>query len=89
MQFVECPIHPYSDVQVVQSTVLPNLVHHRSHPRAADLGSPAGHRAAHLLHDDGVIACAVQPQLLKNGSYLEQGQPVTGDTFRERSNCHH
>lgn len=64
MQFVERAVHPYSDVQVVQSTVLPNLVHYGRHARSADLSSAAGHGATHFFHNDGVVACAVQSQLL-------------------------
>lgn len=64
VQFVECSVHPHSDVQVVQRSVLANLVHHAGHSGSADLSRTAGHGAAYLLDDDTVVTCAVQTQLL-------------------------
>ena len=31
MQFVESPVHPYGDVQMVQSSVLSDLIDHGRH----------------------------------------------------------
>lgn len=84
MQLVERAVHPHGHVQVVQAAVLADLVHHGGHAGAADLGGAARHGAAHLLHDDGVVARAVETQLLQDGPDLEQGQAVTGDTDTQR-----
>lgn len=52
MSFIEAPVNPHSDVQVVQSSVLPDLIHHSRQPRPTQLSSALGHNATHL-YDNG------------------------------------
>lgn len=76
VQLVECAIHAHCNIQVVQSSVLTDLVHHCSHSSSAQLSCSAGHCAAHLLDDNTVITGAVEPQLLQDRSDLQQGQTI-------------
>lgn len=76
VQLVECAIHTHCNIQVVQSSVLTDLVHHCSHSSSAQLSCSAGHCAAHLLDDNTVITGAVEPQLLQDRSDLQQGQTI-------------
>lgn len=76
MQLVERAVHAHGDVQVVQAAVLADLVHHGGHAGAADLGRAAGHRAAHLLHDDAVVTGAGEAQLLQDRPDLQQRQAI-------------
>lgn len=76
MELVERPVYAHGHVQVVQASVLADLVHHGSHAGAADLGGAVGHGAAHLLDDDAVVAGAVQAQLLQDGPDLQQRQTI-------------
>lgn len=39
MQLVKSPIHSHCDVQVVQASVLPDLIHHGRHTCSAQLSS--------------------------------------------------
>ena len=77
MELVESPIHPHSNIQMVQSSVLTNLVRHGSHSGSAELSGAVGNRSTHFLHDDTVITGAVQAQLLQDAPHLQKGQPVT------------
>jgi len=76
VQLVERAVHAHRGVQVVQASVLTDLVHHGGHAGSAHLRRAAGHRAAHLLHDDAVVAGAVEPQLLQDGPDLQQRQTI-------------
>lgn len=61
MKLIQSPIHTHGHFEVVQPTVLSYLVHYGSHACATELcGAPCNH-SAHLLHDDAVIARALQP----------------------------
>lgn len=77
VQLVERAVHAHGNVQVVQSSVLTDLVHHSSHSGSADLSRTAGHRSAHLLDDNTVITGAVEPQLLQDRPDLQQRQTIT------------
>lgn len=79
VQLVERAVHAHGDVQVVQSSVLTDLVHHGGHPGSADLSRAAGHRAAHLLDDNTVVAGAVEPQLLQDRPDLQQRQTIAAE----------
>ena len=72
MKLVECAIHAHSHVEVVQPSVLADLVHHGSHARTTQLRGPLGHHPAHGLDEDTVVTGAVQAQLLEDGPDLEQ-----------------
>lgn len=76
MEFVKRAVHAHGDVQVVQASVLPDLIHHGRHAGSADLSGAAGHGAAHLLDDDAVVAGAVEAQLLQDSPDLQQRQTV-------------
>lgn len=82
MELVERAVHAHSNIQVVQPSVLTDLVHHGSHPGSADLGSAVGHGAAHLLDDNTVIAGAVEPQLLQDRPDLQQRQTIAVEKRR-------
>lgn len=84
VQLVERPIHADGDLEEVQPAVLPDLVHHGCHAGPAELSSPPGHHRAHLLHDDAVVARALQAEMLEDGADLEQGQAVAGEDTRAR-----
>ena len=71
MELVESAIHPHCDVQMVQSSVLTDLVDHGGHSGSADLSSTTGNSATHFLHDDTVIAGAVQAQVLQDAPHLQ------------------
>ena len=77
VQLVERAIYAHGNVQVVQSSVLTNLVHYSSHSSSADLSSTAGHSATHLLDDNTVITGAVKSQLLQDRPDLQQCQTIT------------
>lgn len=64
VQLIEGAINAHGDVQVVQSSVLPDLVHNSRHAGSADLRGTAGHCATHLLDNNTVITGAVESQLL-------------------------
>lgn len=51
MYFIKRPVHPHSDVQVVQLSVLPDLIDHSRHPCPTQLSSPLGHDPTHLYHN--------------------------------------
>ena len=86
VQFVQRAVHANSDAQVLQAAVTAHLVHHGGQAGAAELGSPPGHHAAHLLHQDAVVTRgAGQAQVLQDGAHLPQGQPVTGPTASQRA----
>ena len=72
MKLVECSIHPHGHVEMVQSSVFPDLIHHGSHACTTQLRGPPGHHAAHGLDKDTVVAGAIQAQLLEDGPDLEQ-----------------
>lgn len=76
VQLVERAVHTHGDVQVVQSPVLTDLVHHRRHSGSADLSGATGHGAAHLLDDNTVITGAVESQLLQDRPDLQQRQTI-------------
>lgn len=76
VQLVERAVHAHGNIQVVQSSVLTDLVHHSSHSGSADLSRTAGHRATHLLDDNTVITGAVEPQLLQDRPDLQQRQTI-------------
>lgn len=76
VQLVECAVHAHCNIQVVQSSVLTDLVHDSGHSSSANLSCSAGHRATHLLDDNTVIAGAVEPQLLQDRPDLQQGQTI-------------
>lgn len=82
VQLVQRAVHAHGNVQVVQSPVLTDLVHHSSHPGSADLSRAAGHRAAHLLDDNTVITGAVEPQLLQDRPDLQQRQTIAVEQER-------
>ena len=77
VEFVKRAVHAHGDVQVLQPSVLTDLIHHGRHSGSADLSGAAGHGPAHLLDDNTVVAGAVQPQLLQDGPDLQQRQTVT------------
>lgn len=70
VELIERPVHSYGDLEVVQFPVFADLIDDGGHPGATDLSGPMGHGATHLLHDDTVVAGAVQTQLLQDGSDL-------------------
>ena len=72
MKLVECSIHPHSHTEMVQPSVLSDLVHHGGHARTAQLRGPFGHHPAHGLDEDTVVTGAIQAQLLEDGPDLEQ-----------------
>lgn len=72
MKLVQRPVHTHSHVEVVQPSVLTDLIHYGRHAGTAQLRCPLGHHPAHGLHEDTVIAGAVQAQLLEDGPDLEQ-----------------
>lgn len=76
VEFVKRAVHAHGDVQVVQASVLPDLIHHGRHAGSADLSGAAGHGAAHLLDDDAVVAGAVEAELLQDSPDLQQRQTV-------------
>ncbi len=76
VQLVERAVHAHGGIQVVQASVLTDLVHHRSHSGSADLSCAAGHCATHLFDDDTVITGAVEPQLLQDRPDLQQCQTI-------------
>lgn len=76
VQLVERAVHAHGDIQVLQPSVLTDLVHHGRHPGSADLSRAAGHGAAHLLDDNTVITGAVEPQLLQDRPDLQQRQTI-------------
>lgn len=78
VQLVERPIHANGDFEEVQATVLADLVHHSSHTGTTELCRAPCHHRAHLLHDDAVVTCGLQAQVLQDGAHLEQGQAVAG-----------
>lgn len=91
VEFVKRAVHAHGDVQVVQRSVLSDLVHHGRHPGSADLRGAAGHGAAHLLDDDAVVAGAVEPQLLQDRPDLQQRQTVAegeGSEVRQQQARH-
>lgn len=67
MLFIEGPVHPDSDVQVVQSSVLPDLIDHSRQARTTQLSSTLGHNATHLYdngnlyhHCNRLVVCQVR-----------------------------
>lgn len=76
VQLVERAVHAHRHVQVVQSPVLTDLVHHGGHAGSADLSGATRHGAAHLFDDDTVITGAVEPQLLQDRPDLQQRQTI-------------
>ncbi|PWA30689.1 hypothetical protein CCH79_00009278, partial [Gambusia affinis] len=83
LDLVERAVHTHGDVQVVQSSVLTDLVHHGGHSGSADLSGAAGHRSTHLLNDNTVVTGAVESQLLQNRSDLQQCQTIAVEERRE------
>lgn len=61
MKLIQSPVHAHCHFEVVQPTVLSYLVHYGGHACATELCSAPGNHSAHLLHDDAVIARALQP----------------------------
>lgn len=61
MELVESPVYTHCHFEAVQSSVFSYLVHHSSHACAAKLSRTPGDHGAHLLHDDAVVAGALQP----------------------------
>lgn len=92
VEFVKRAVHAHGDVQVVQASVLPDLIHHGRHAGSADLSGAAGHGAAHLLDDDAVVAGAVEAQLLQDSPDLQQRQTVAvvggGSELRQQQERH-
>ena len=76
MKLVERPVHAHSHVEAVQPPVFADLIHHGGHARATQLRRPLGHHPAHGLHEDTVVARAIQAQLLEDGPDLQQRQSV-------------
>lgn len=76
VQLVERAVHAHGDIQVVQLSVLTDLVHHSSHSGSADLSRAVGHGATHLLDDNTVITGAAEPQLLQDRPDLQQRQTI-------------
>lgn len=72
MKLVERPVHAHSHVEAVQPPVFADLIHHGGHACATQLRRPLGHHPAHGLHEDTVIARAIQAQLLEDGPDLQQ-----------------
>lgn len=72
MKLVERPVHAHSHVEAVQPPVFADLIHHSSHACATQLRRPLGHHPTHGLHEDTVVARAVQAQLLEDGPDLQQ-----------------
>lgn len=84
MEFVQRAVHAHGDVQALQATVAPHVVHHGGQAGAAELCGTAGHHAAHLLHQDAVVARgAAQAQVLQDGTHLTLRQPVTAPADQE------
>lgn len=52
VEFVQCPIHSYCDVQVVQASVLPDLIYHGRHSCSAQLSSTMRHDSTHLRNKE-------------------------------------
>jgi len=71
MELVQGAIHPNSDVQMVQATVLSDFVYNCSHSRSTELSRSAGNGSAHFFDDNTVVACAIQAQMLQNGPHLQ------------------
>lgn len=82
VQLVQGAVDTHGDVQVVQSSILADFVHHSRHPGAAYLSGAPGHRAAHFLDDDAVVTGAVESQLLQDGPDLQQRQTIAGEQQR-------
>lgn len=61
MELVQRPIHAHRHFKVVQPTVLSYLVYHGGHACTTELRCTPGDYSAHLLHDDTVVARALQP----------------------------
>lgn len=81
MGLIKGTIHSHRDGQLVQVAVLPDLVDKSGQPGAAELRCPATHDAAHLLHQDAVVAGgAGEAQVLQDGADLTHGQPVAVGT---------
>jgi len=84
VEFVQRAVHAHGDVQALQATVAPHVVHHGGQAGAAELCGTAGHHAAHLLHQDAVVARgAAQAQVLQDGTQLTLRQPVTAPANQE------
>lgn len=71
MKLVERAVHAHSHVEAVQPPVFADLIHHSSHACATQLRRPLGHHPTHGLHEDTVVTCAVQTQLLEDGPDLQ------------------
>lgn len=84
VQLVQCAIDANGNIQVVQSSVLTDLVHHGSHSGSTDLSRTAGHGATHLLDNNTVITGAVEPQLLQDRPDLQQRQTIAVEQRRGR-----
>lgn len=61
MELVESPVYAHCHFEAIQSSVFSYLVYHSSHACATKLSCTPGNHGAHLLHDDAVIAGALQP----------------------------
>lgn len=61
MELIQRPVHAHRHFEVVQPTVLSDLVHHGGHACTTELCRTPGDHGAHLLHDDAVVAGALQP----------------------------
>lgn len=88
MELVEGSVHTHCHFQSVQPTVFSYFVHHGGHACTTELGSPPRHDGAHLLDDDAVVTGALEPQVVQDGSDLQQGQAVTGVGGRQQVVSH-
>lgn len=80
MEFVEGPIHTDGDLKEIQISILSDLVHHCGHSCPTQLSGTLSDHSAHLLHNDAVVTCALQPKVLEDVPDLKQCQAITGDT---------
>lgn len=78
MQLVQSPVHAHCYFESLQPTVFSDFVHHGSHACSTELSRPPGHHSAHLLDNDAIITGALEPQVVQDGTDLQQGQAVTG-----------
>lgn len=79
MELVEGPIHAHCHFEGVQPTVFSYFVHHGSHACTTELGCPPCHYSAHLFDNDAVVTGALEPQVVQDGTDLQQGQAVTAE----------
>lgn len=70
VELVQRAVHAHCHFEAVQPAVLPYLVHHSGHACATELSGTPGNHSAHLLHNDAVVARALQPQVAQDGTDL-------------------